>query len=191
MRTRTAPKAFTLIELLVVIAIIGILSSVVLASMNSARKKGRDARRRQDLKSVQVALELHFDKWASYPVLGTIGTAGTGAVIATGSCTAASCTSLDSSAMANVPNDPLGAGTAGLNGGYKYAGGSTDYCLQGWMETATVDEDGCGITAGTFGLSVQIAASGSGARAAATTSGTSGATVTGLANTPIAVKVRP
>lgn len=60
-------RGFTLIELLVVIAIIGILSSVVLASLNSARKKGRDARRIADLKQVQLALELYYDANGTYP----------------------------------------------------------------------------------------------------------------------------
>ncbi len=54
-------SGFTLIELLVVIAIIGILSSVVLASLNSARQKSRDARRVADIKQLQLALELYFD----------------------------------------------------------------------------------------------------------------------------------
>ncbi|OGG50410.1 hypothetical protein A3C18_00565 [Candidatus Kaiserbacteria bacterium RIFCSPHIGHO2_02_FULL_54_11b] len=60
-------KGFTLIELLVVIAIIGILSSIVLASLNSARTKGRDARRVSDIKQLQLALELYYDANSAYP----------------------------------------------------------------------------------------------------------------------------
>lgn len=72
-------KGFTLIELLVVIAIIGILSSVVLASLNSARKKSRDARRVADIKQVQLALELYYDAntTTGYPTtLAPLATAG-------------------------------------------------------------------------------------------------------------------
>lgn len=60
-------KGFTLIELLVVIAIIGILSSVVLASLNSARQKSRDARRIGDIKQLQLALEMYYDSTNEYP----------------------------------------------------------------------------------------------------------------------------
>lgn len=60
-------RGFTLIELLVVIAIIGILSSVVLASLSSARKKGRDSRRLADIKQLQLALELYYDANTAYP----------------------------------------------------------------------------------------------------------------------------
>lgn len=54
-------KAFTLIELLVVISIIGILSSVVLGSLNTAREKSRDAKRKQDMKTIANALQLYYD----------------------------------------------------------------------------------------------------------------------------------
>jgi prepilin-type N-terminal cleavage/methylation domain-containing protein len=65
-------RGFTLIELLVVIAIIGILASIVLASLDSARKKGRDARRIADVKQIQLALELYYDANSAYPpVLST------------------------------------------------------------------------------------------------------------------------
>src|SRR3989338_3128827 len=51
---------FTLIELLVVISIIGLLSSVVLASLNNARAKARDTRRIQDFKQISTALYLYY-----------------------------------------------------------------------------------------------------------------------------------
>ena len=60
-------RGFTLIELLVVIAIIGILSSVVLASLGTAREKARDAARISDVQNVSKALELYFDLAQSYP----------------------------------------------------------------------------------------------------------------------------
>ncbi len=60
-------RGFTLIELLVVIAIIGILSSVVLASLNDARTKSRDAKRISDIKQLQLALELNYDGKGNYP----------------------------------------------------------------------------------------------------------------------------
>lgn len=63
-------KGFTLIELLVVIAIIGILASVILASLNSARAKGRDARRMEDLEQVRNAMILCYDKNNSYHLNG-------------------------------------------------------------------------------------------------------------------------
>jgi prepilin-type N-terminal cleavage/methylation domain-containing protein len=50
-------RGFTLIELLVVIAIIGILSSVVLVSLNSARKKGGDARVMSDVQQIRTQIE--------------------------------------------------------------------------------------------------------------------------------------
>lgn len=54
-------KGFTLIELLVVIAIIGLLSSVVFTSLNTARSKSRDVRRKADLNQLQTALNMFFD----------------------------------------------------------------------------------------------------------------------------------
>lgn len=51
-------KGFTLIELLVVVGIVSLLSSVIFASLSSARAKARDVRRISDMKAMQTAIEL-------------------------------------------------------------------------------------------------------------------------------------
>ena len=64
-------SGFTLIELLVVISIISILSSVVMASLNTARTKARDVKRRAELKQVQIGLQLYYvTNNGTYPVTG-------------------------------------------------------------------------------------------------------------------------
>jgi len=60
-------KGFTLIELLVVIAIIGLVSSVVLVSLSSAKMKARDAVRLSDMKQMQNALALYYSAFGRYP----------------------------------------------------------------------------------------------------------------------------
>lgn len=69
-------RGFTLIELLVVIAIIGLLSSVVLAALSTARGQANDARRLADMHNLQAALELYNLKHGGYPTSNASGCGG-------------------------------------------------------------------------------------------------------------------
>ena len=63
-------KGFTLIELLVVVAIIGILSSVILASLNISRSRARDTKRKEDIHQFQTALQLYYEDNEAFPLCG-------------------------------------------------------------------------------------------------------------------------
>lgn len=67
MNTRSNKQGFTLIELLVVIAIIGILSSVVLASIKDVRMRANDAARISDIRSIKTAMEMYRSDNNQYP----------------------------------------------------------------------------------------------------------------------------
>lgn len=104
-------KGFTLIELLVVIAIIGLLASVVLLSLNSARAKSRDAKRLSDVRQLVSALELYFNENNAYPVGASLAPLTAGFI----------------GALPSYPS-PIDGACTGYNS-YNYSGTSTSYTL--------------------------------------------------------------
>ena len=94
-------QGFTLIELLVVIAIIGILSSVVLASLNTARAKGADTMIKADLANLRPQAELIYNDSSCYAA--TIGGAcAAGAVAPVGPCPATASTFFANTQVVNA-----------------------------------------------------------------------------------------
>lgn len=162
--TRTK-RGFTLIELLVVIAIIGILSSVVLASLGTARQKARDATRISDMKNIQLALELYYDSLQSYP-------ANSDGASDFDISDAAAATNVEGKLVPTyiprLPSDPQGAAAADF---YRYVGlttaaaectaatGCASYAIGATLETANnvlgTDNDNVAIANGLRGLGIE------------------------------------
>jgi type II secretion system protein G len=132
MNPQAQQKGFTLIELLVVIAIIGLLASIVLASLNTAREKGRDARRLGDIREISTALELYYSDHNSYPAATTQASA------------VSALTGLVPGYISVLSDDPLGGSYHYV---YKTTTGGTFYCLGSIIEGITPPSSSCNTTA--------------------------------------------
>lgn len=118
-------KGFTLIELLVVIAIIGLLSTLAVVALNSARSKARDAKRVSDIKQIQTSLELYYADNSGYPYNATapLPLGGSSATcVDSGGFKASGCTN------AYMPVVPIQSATglrSGADTDYDYSGATS------------------------------------------------------------------
>lgn len=115
---------FTLIELLVVISLIGILSTLVMANLNSARERSRDVQRKSDLRNIQTALRLYYNDKGDFPTSTTFPAWGSQWVSGT------------TVYMNVVPKDPLSP-----NQEYIYtSSGPEAYTLEACLENKSDDK---------------------------------------------------
>lgn len=150
-------RGFTLIELLVVISIIGLLSSIVLASLNTARAKARDAARESSIHSIQIALELYYSSNGQYPASGGATSPNSGWSNSNDSSWTTLQTAL-APYISKLPQDPAqsSSGWAGSPNTYTFAYYSLSYgCPQQWYmlvwrpEASTISSPGVTACSGT------------------------------------------
>lgn len=142
MNKKNLNLGFTLIELLVVVSIIGILATLVVANLNSARGRARDAARKSDLKNISTSLRLYFNDRAVYPANNS-----SGEILGCGSAGTSLCdwgspwTAGTTTYMQKLPKDPLS------DQSYKYERGAAQdtFTISACLENKS-DEGGIATT---------------------------------------------
>lgn len=129
-------RGFTIIELLVVIAIIGMLFTVIFAQIANTRAKSRDARREEDIKSIQNALGLYAFTRFVYPLCAT-------EVAINGNLDCLSAELVTQGAIPRVPTDPFFntdavCGSVGFVYCYQSSSDGTGYTLRYRLETDSI-----------------------------------------------------
>lgn len=130
-------KGFTLIEIMVVVLILGLLSTLVIINVNNSRINGRDAKRVQDLDSINTAIQMYADTYNNYPDSGD-------AWWASNDSGWGDLAGILASYIPTLPKDPTDPGTTYY---YKYKSDGTDYILQntgfeGEAGRAKAEQDG-------------------------------------------------
>jgi len=115
---KSSKKGFSLVELLVVITIIAILSVVAYTAIGGHTITARDAKRKQDVSTIQNALELYIVEYNRYPES-----------LATGDATPAAGWKIPKKYLSDIPLDPNGDAYV-----YSLTGDKKSYLLGATLE---------------------------------------------------------